>query len=424
MTDMMRPRAAGILTIALLLQLPGAAAAEGAQEPAAQTEAPAENEAAPAETGPAAPETKPATVEAKPAPTEGEPAPAETESRDLSFAIVPGPFYNPNLGLGLNVIPMLMFHPNKSDSVSPPSLALLNAMYAIKPPFDEASSRQSVFVSAATRLFLDEDRWRIVGMAAYINLFQQFYGVGGDANYSDPAFDYRLEQTIALVQVYRQLFWKGFYLGAMVAYIAFHTKTDDPADEQVLEDLGSGSDWRGQPNIGLLSQYDTRDSNYYPSRGVNFNLRVNGSFQSDEAYGVIAPGFNQYFPLLPNARLVLAYRIFGQFGFGNLPMAGYAHYGMRGTTLGYESGEYMDKMMAGAEAEIRWLAFKRVGFEGGLGVGKVFSEFSEFPDEPWLPGIWGGATYKVMEKQDIRARATVAYGKSGVLFYFTVGQNF
>jgi hypothetical protein len=29
-----------------------------------------------------------------------------------------------------------------------------------------------------------------------------------------------------------------------------------------------------------------------------------------------------------------------------------------------------------------------------------------------------------MEKQDIRARATVAYGKSGVLFYFTVGQNF
>jgi hypothetical protein len=69
-------------------------------------------------------------------------------------------------------------------------------------------------------------------------------------------------------------------------------------------------------------------------------------------------------------------------------------------------------------------AWKRLGFEGGGGIGKVFSEFSEFTDEPWLPGAWGSATYKIMEKQDIRARMTLAYGKSGVLFYFGVGQNF
>jgi len=105
-------------------------------------------------------------------------------------------------------------------------------------------------------------------------------------------------------------------------------------------------------------------------------------------------------------------------------MAAYARYGMRGTTLGYETGEYMDKKMAGAEAEIRWLAWKRLGFEGGGGIGKVFSEFSEFGDQPWLPGVWGSSTYKIMAKQDIRARMTLAYGKSGVMFYFAVGQNF
>ena len=105
-------------------------------------------------------------------------------------------------------------------------------------------------------------------------------------------------------------------------------------------------------------------------------------------------------------------------------MAAYAHYGMRGTTLGYETGEYMDKKMTGAELELRWMAWKRVGFEGGTGFGKVFSDFSEWADAPFLPGVWGGASYKIMEKQDIRARATVAYGKSGVLFYFGVGQNF
>lgn len=398
---MARRLPAAVLTLALLPLLPATADAQDstpASKPAAD------------ETAPAADETKPAADEGK--------------SRDLSFAIVPGPFYNPNLGLGINVIPMLMFHPNKNDSVSPPSLVLLNALYAVKPPFDDAGSRQSAFISAATRVFLDEDRWRIVGMAAYINLFQEFYGVGGSANYSDPQFDYRLEQVVVIAQLFRQIIWKGFYVGALVGFVAFHTKTDDPADEQVLENLGSGPDWRAQPNIGLLSQYDTRDSKYYPARGINFSLRVNGSFKADEEYVLLAPGFNQYFPLMDASRLVLAYRIFGQFGFGNLPMAAYAHYGMRGTTLGYETGEYMDKMMAGAEAEIRWLAWKRVGFEAGGGLGKVFSDFAEFVDEPWLPGVWGSATYKIMEQQDMRARVTVAYGKSGVLFYFTVGQNF
>ncbi|HET7541656.1 MAG TPA: BamA/TamA family outer membrane protein [Polyangiaceae bacterium] len=349
------------------------------------------------------------------------------KSKEPTFAVVPGPFYNPNLGLGLNVIPMLMFHPNKSDTVSPPSIAILNLLYAVKPPFDEAKSRQSFVVTAASRLFLDEDRWRVVGFAGYINLFQEFYGVGGGADpvASNAQFSYRLEQVIAIAQLYRQVLWKGFYVGGLLGFTAFHTKTDDPAGQATLEALGSGADWRAQPNVGLLSAYDTRANKYYPSQGVSFNLRVNGSFKSDEEYVLLAPSFNQYFPLLGGTdKLVLAYRVFGQFGFGNLPISAYAHYGMRGTTLGYESGEYIDKKMAGLEAEIRWLAWWRLGLEAGTGVGKVFAEFADFPDAAWLPGVWGSTTLKVMEKQDIRARATVAYGKSGTLFYFTVGQNF
>jgi len=320
---------------------------------------------------------------------------------------------------------MLMFHPSKKDLVSPPSLVLLNALYAIKPPFDEdPGARQSGFVSAATRLYLDEDRWRVVGMFAYFNLFQQFYGIGGDASYSNPQFDYRLEQFIAMGQLFRRIFVKGLYAGVLLGYTTYHTKTKDPADEAILAGLGSGSEWRGQPVFGLLGQYDSRNDKYYPSRGVNINLRVNGSVQPDEDYLLLAPNFNHYIPLLGENRVILAYRVFGQFGFGNLPMSAYARYGIRGTTLGYETGEYMDKMMTGAEAEVRWIVWKRIGVEGGGGLGKVFANFSQFGDQPWLPGVWGSGTFKIMDKQNIRARATVAYGKSGVLFYFTIGQNF
>jgi hypothetical protein len=422
MRKVVRGIAAGAVSSMLILALRGVAAAEPA--PAETKPAPAETEATSGETKPAPAETEATSGETKPAPTETAPAATDGKSRAPNFAVVPGPFYNPSIGLGVNVIPMLMFHPNPNDTVSPPSLVLLNALYAIKPPFDEASSRQSGFVSAATRLFLDEDRWRVVGMFAYVNLFQQFYGVGGTANYSDPLFDYRLEQLLAMAQVYRQIIWKGLYVGALLGYTTYRTKTADPANEAVLDSIGSSANWRGQAVVGFLTQYDTRDSKYYPSRGVNFNLRVNGSIESDEEYLLLAPNFNQYFPLLDEDRLILAYRVFGQFGFGNLPMSAYARYGIRGTTLGYETGEFMDKMMSGVEAEIRWRAWKRIGFEGGGGLGKVFSDFSDFTDEPWLPGVWGSATYKIMEKQDMRARATLAYGKSGVMFYFAVGQNF
>jgi hypothetical protein len=42
-----------------------------------------------------------------------EPASDESKSRDPSFAVVPGPFYNPNIGLGINVLPMMMFYPSR-----------------------------------------------------------------------------------------------------------------------------------------------------------------------------------------------------------------------------------------------------------------------------------------------------------------------
>jgi len=421
-----------------------AALAQGEQTPATE---PAPAESAPAasapETGPSASgapaETGPA--ESPPAETEAPSSTADKTSADkqpddkkpddkkrkaTSFAVVPGPFYNPSLGVGANLLPMLMFHPNKKDEVSPPSIAMLNLLYAIKPPFnDDAGERQSFAGVAATRLFLDEDRWRVVGMAGYVNLFQEFYGLGGTAT-SSPQFNYRLEQIIAIGQVYRQVLWKGFYVGGLLGASAYHTKTHTPEDEAVLESIGSGSDWRVSPNVGLLSQYDSRNNKYYPSKGVYLNVRMNGSiFKEGEQYFLIAPGFNQYFPLLGGTdRLVLAYRVFGQFGFGNLPISAYARYGMRGTTLGYETGEYLDKKMAGVETEVRWIIWKRIGAEAGGGLGKVFAEFSQFTDAAWLPGVWGSGTFKIMEKQDIRARATVAYGKSGTLFYFGVGQNF
>ena len=80
---------------------------------------------------------------------------------------------------------------------SPPSLAALVGMYAVQPPLDEASARYSYALGAATRLYLDEDRWRLQGALAYFNLFREFHGIGGDPT-SSPLFDYRQYGAIAV----------------------------------------------------------------------------------------------------------------------------------------------------------------------------------------------------------------------------------
>ena len=350
-------------------------------------------------------------------------ASSDERTREASFAVVPGPFYNPSLGLGLMVMPMVMFHLDADDEVSPTSVAMLNGLYAVNPPFDQASTRSSWFAGGGGRLYLDEDRWRVQVFAAYLDLFQQYYGIGGSTS-SSALFDYRMGGALLFTQVLRQVGWKELYLGALVGYTAFRARTDDPANQQILEHLGTGADWTGQPNLGLAAQYDTRNSQYYPSAGVDLNLRVNGSVDSAAQYLVLAPSLNQYFALSGEDRVVLAYRVFAQLGFGELPLGSYAKYGQRGTTLGYTTGEYMDKMMGGVEAEVRWLAFGRVGLEGGAGVGKVFPDLDHFGAQPWLPGVWGSVTYQIMQKQDIRARVTLAEGKGGGAFYFAVGQNF
>ncbi len=347
----------------------------------------------------------------------------EGGSRETSYAVVPGPFYNPSLGLGLMVMPMVMFHPAADDEISPASMVMVSGLYAVDPPLDEASARASWFLGSGARLYLDEDRWRVQAFAAYLDLFQEFHGIGGSTS-SSPLFTYRQGGALLFLQPMRQVHWRELYLGAIVGYAAFRARTDDPANQAALDALGTGASWSGQPNLGLAAQYDTRDNKYYPAEGVDLNVRVNGSVKSGQEYLVVAPSVNQYFAVSGDDRVVIAYRLFAQLGFGELPLGSYAHYGQRGTTLGYQSGEYLDKMMAGAEGEVRWLAWRRVGLEGGLGIGKVFPDLSGFGAQPWLPGVWGSVTYRIMEKQDVRARVTVAEGKEGGAFYFAVGQNF
>jgi hypothetical protein len=349
--------------------------------------------------------------------------PPAKDSRDISFGVVPGPFFNPNLGVGLTVYPLLTFHMSKDDAVSPPSVATLPLMYAILPPLDEAGTRYSYAFGGATKIYLDEDRWRLQGLVGYANLYRRFAGIGGDTS-GMPEFAYREMVGIVLAQVMRQLGWRPLYGGLILGYVAFRDETSDPENQAILDMLGTKSTWTGQFNWGITLEIDTRDNQYYPSSGLDCFVRTYASLASGAQYLVLQPNLSQFFSLHGGNRLVLAYQLFMQFGFGDVPLTYYANYGSRGTTLGYSQGEYADKMMAGLDVELRWLFWWRLGLQAGGGIGKVFPSFDGFGPQPWLPSGWVGLLYKVMDDSDIRVNLTAAVGNSGGALYFGIGQTF
>jgi len=307
--------------------------------------------------------------------------------------------------------------------VSPPSVATLPMMYAILPPINEAGTRYSWAVGGATKLYLDEDRWRLQGLLGYASLYRRFAGIGGDTG-GMPEFAYREVVAIALVQVMRQLGWKPLYGGVILGYVAFRDETSDPANQAILDMLGTKSSWTGQFNWGITLEIDTRDNQYYPSTGLDAFVRTYASLASGAQYCVLQPNLAVLFSLHGGNELVLATQLFMQFGFGDVPLTYYANYGSRGTTLGYSQGDYADKMMAGLDVELRWLFWWRLGAIVGGGIGKVFPSFDGFGPQPWLPSGWAGLLYKVMEDSDIRVNLTAAVSKSGGALYFAIGQTF
>src|SRR4051812_23689833 len=223
-------------------------------------------------------------------------ADAADGDKKTSVAVVPGPFYNPNNGLGVMLMPLVMFHPSENDTVSPPSIVALFGMYAVLPPLSEASTSYSWATGSAARLYLDEDRWRVQLAFLYLDMFREFHGIGGDPS-SGPLFDYRQAGAIAFAQVMREVGVKHLYAGLIGGYTVFRSQTSDPNNQSVLNSLGGGSDWEGQPVFGVSTQFDNRDNQYYPSSGMDLNLRATGSFKSGDQFGVVIPSFSQYFAL-------------------------------------------------------------------------------------------------------------------------------
>ncbi len=330
------------------------------------------------------------------------------------FLFAPIPSYKPNFGLGLQVMAGYLFSLNTNDKVSPPSSVMAMGYIA---------ENGSWLAGGGGRFFLKEDQYRLSGAVFTGRVNYDFSGVGTAAGESGQKVP--LEQNMVavvlepLVRVAPHL-----YIGPRYIYANMHATADlssisDPGTppESQLDSI--------QSMIGAHVQYDTRDSVFFPRKGILADLYAefhDPAWGDDFTYQVYKLYYNQYISL--GERQVLAVRGAGQVCDGDVPFYSLATFGRGPDLRGYDYGQFQDKSLLAAQAEYRLELTKHFGAVGFAGVGEVAPTISQYTLNDLLPSFGAGLRYVIASKNHVALRLDFAWGRDDGKVYFTVGEAF
>ena len=226
------------------------------------------------------------------------PATTPVEANKNEFVFAPIPSYKPTFGWGLQGMAAYLFSLDPNDKISPPSSVAL---------IGYGAENGTWLAGLAGRFFVKEDQFRLIGGVFAGRVNYDFFGVGtgaGDSGDSVP-LEENLSAVIVepLVRIAPHLYLGPRYVYAKINATADFSELDDPATPSKAERDSIVS------MIGLHLQYDTRDSVFYPRKGMLIDLHTefhNPAWGDDFDYQVYKLFYNQYFSLSP--RQVLAVR--------------------------------------------------------------------------------------------------------------------
>jgi len=339
-------------------------------------------------------------------------ADSKDEATGPRFTVMPVPQSDPTTGTGLGLIGAYFY---EVEGAEEPWVTGVGGLY---------TNTKSYAFGAAQKANFARDTYRLTAGAGYGLFNLDFYGIGssaGDIGYALP-----------IEQAGTGIFVKGlarvadnFYVG--LAYQFMHIRTRLRL-----------SGFAGLPNLpdveldsvvsspGIALEYDTRDSEYYPTTGVLadfdsfFASEALGSDSNFETYRLTGNG---YFSL--NESSVIALRGTLCDSSDETPFFKLCRFGSRNDLRGYESGRYRDFSMYAVQGEYRWRFAERWGLAAFGGVGGVAPKISSLPESDLLPSVGAGLRFLAVPVYGVDASIDYAVGKDGESgFYFYIGQAF
>jgi hypothetical protein len=262
-----------------------------------------------------------------------------------------------------------------------------------------------------------EDRMRYLGLLFYNEMNLDFYGQGGDLPGPIESFSYSLDGYILLQQMTYRLGDSDYFLGANYRYMAFDAQLDPPiAPPPGFPSLNQTITSAG---IGLIAEYDSRNTMFTPDKGVNIQVIdtiYNEAVGSDRDFNILNANLRGWIPVRPS--WVLGLRGDGAFSGGDIPFYMLPRINQRGISMSRYQGQHT----LSTEAELRWDFTPRWSLIGFAGMGWVAQD--SLDDFDLSDGHVAGGTgfrYLISRIFGIRTGMDFAWSEEDFAFYFTTG---
>ncbi|MBD0822539.1 BamA/TamA family outer membrane protein [Aestuariibaculum marinum] len=326
-----------------------------------------------------------------------------TKEKKVELKIMPYLSYNRNLKVMLGIIPMANYRLNANDSISPKSMSGIAGVY---------TTNGSYFAAVFNRWFFNENKWRVAFFGATGNHMSQFFMEDVDVS---GFYDYDTNTTMVSAAVKRKI-TESFYGGITYTYSFFDTVYED--DVQPASKTKTNA-------VELNMLYDSRNSQYYPTKGINTQIRLITYpewFGNENSANKFISNYNTYFPMRQNND-VLAARFSGQFGLGDVPFEQQETIGGK-DIRGYSEGKYRGDGLISLQGEYRYNFNRKMGLVGFAGIATIYGSTNEDFDWDAYPGFGVGYRYNVFDGMKFNIGLDAAVGKGDWGIYFRIGEAF
>jgi outer membrane protein assembly factor BamA len=269
---------------------------------------------------------------------------------------------------------------------------------------------------------LAEDRYRFTFLTGAARARYEFFGIGNSAGSDGRSIWLSQHGHAVFVQGLRRIGWHIF-VGPRFSHRTIKADHEAAPPQEGWPELPQLPPISDQLNLSLTTaalgfrvQRDTRDSMFYPTRGVRMDARVDffgpyvGSKFTFQNYMF---EMNKYVPL--RKRHVVALRAMGCGVVGEqIPFYELCQFGMMGDLRGYQAGRYRDRAMFATQSEWRVFLPWRLGATVFGGVGEVAPDGKSFNTEDLLPSGGAGPRFNLSKQRRINLRLDLAYSRREV----------
>lgn len=339
---------------------------------------------------------------------------AETRIRKRNgIAFLPVLYYTPETRIAGGALVNYFFRESGSNDSTRASSLMPVIVY---------TQNKQVAAEISSDLYWKDETYYSKGYVSFSKFPDKFYGIGNNTAESNEE-DFTPQFFILRVNFQKNL-QSGFYAG--IGY-EFESRKMVEVEDTGLLAAGDiiGSDGGTVSGGGFLLNWDTRNSNFFPTRGRYYQLSASyfgGILGSDFDFSRYQLDMREYLPASTSS--VLAVQGYLSVISGDAPFHWLSLLGGANMMRGYYQGRFRDKNMVVMQSEYRTLLWWRIGASAFAGAGDVMKEWDQLRLNNLKYSFGGGLRYHLNRKEGINIRFDVGFGENTSGVYITIGEAF